>query len=55
MKELEILNGVGPSIAKKIIEYRNSHGRFSKPEDLLNVKGIGEAKLEKMKPQILIR
>lgn len=54
-KELEILNGVGEATAKKIIEYRNSHGRFSKPEDLLNVKGIGEAKLKKMKPQILIR
>ena len=54
-KELEKLNGVGPATAKKIIEYRNSKGKYSKPEDLLNVKGIGKAKLEKMKSQILIR
>jgi len=53
-QDLEKLNGVGPAIAKRIIEYRNSHGNFSKPEDLLNVKGIGKAKLEKMRAQILI-
>ena len=54
-KELERLNGVGPSIAAKIVEYRNSHGNFSSPEDLLNVRGIGKVKLEKMRKQILIR
>ena len=54
-KELEKLNGVGPAIAKRIIEYRNSHGNFTSPEDLLNVKGIGKVKLEKMRGQILIR
>ena len=54
-KELEKLKGVGQVIAKRIIEYRNSHGRFSSPEDLLQVKGIGNAKLEKMRSQILIR
>ena len=53
--ELTKLKGVGPAIAKKIVEYRKSHGKFSKPDDLLNVKGIGKAKLEKMRSQILIR
>ena len=51
-QELEKLNGVGPAIAKRIVEYRNSHGKFSSTEDLLKVKGIGKAKLEKMRPQI---
>ncbi|MBR2207370.1 MAG: helix-hairpin-helix domain-containing protein [Synergistaceae bacterium] len=54
-KELERLNGVGPAIAKRIIEYRNKNGNFSSPEDLLKVKGIGKAKLEKMRSQVLIR
>ena len=54
-KELEQLNGVGPAISKRIVEYRQTHGRFSTPEDLINVRGIGAAKLEKMRSQILIR
>lgn len=54
-QELEKLNGIGPAIAKRIVEYRTSHGKFSKPEDLIKVKGIGPAKMEKMKSQILIR
>lgn len=54
-KELERLTGVGPAIAKRIIEYRNAHGRFTKPEDLMNVRGIGSAKLEKMRSQIIVR
>lgn len=53
--ELQRLNGVGSVIAKRIIEYRNTHGRFNSPEDLINVRGIGSAKLEKMRKQILIR
>lgn len=54
-KELERLTGVGPAIAKRIIDYRNQRGRFTKPEDLLNVRGIGAAKLNNMRHQILIR
>lgn len=54
-KELEQLNGVGSAISKRIVEYRETHGRFNSPEDLINVRGIGSAKLEKMRSQILIR
>ena len=55
IQELEKLKGVGPAIAKRIIDYRNAHGRFTKPEDLINVRGIGPKTLEKMKDQIVIR
>ena len=44
-EELCSLPGVGPSLAKRIIEYRQSHGTFHTAEDLLEVSGIGKAKL----------
>ena len=54
-QELERLKGVGPAIAKRIIEYRQKHGRFMKPEDIMNVRGIGQKTFEKIKDNILIR
>ena len=35
------LNGVGASRARAIVEYREKHGRFASPEDVLKVTGIG--------------
>lgn len=35
------LNGVGPSRAQAIVEYREKNGRFATPDDLLKVRGIG--------------
>lgn len=41
-KELEGLPGVGPSLAARIVEYRDANGSFRSPADLVNVKGISE-------------
>lgn len=48
-EELEMLPGVGAVTAQRIVEYRSAHG-FAKIEDLMNVKGIGQAKFKKMQP-----
>lgn len=39
--ELTQLKRIGPKIAKRILEYRENHGPFAQPEDIMNVKGIG--------------
>lgn len=52
--ELDSLTGVGPSTAKAIIAYRTKKGSFSKVEDMLNVPGIGPAKLAAMRDEITV-
>ncbi len=50
--ELEELPGVGPVLAARIVDFRDSNGPFSEVEDLLDVGGIGEAKLAAMRDAI---
>jgi len=45
-KMAEILVGVGPAIAERIVAYRTENGPFNTIEDLLNVKGFGAKKME---------
>ncbi len=49
-EELVALPGIGETMARLIVEEREAHGPFRYPEDLLSVKGIGSAKLEKLRP-----
>lgn len=52
--ELTRLPGIGRVIAQRIIEYRKAHGPFKSKEELMQVKGIGAKKLEKIKDSIVL-
>lgn len=53
-KLLDTLPGIGPAMAKRIIEYRETQGPFTAIEELKRVKGIGEAKFAKLKNKVCI-
>lgn len=51
---LQLLPGIGVSYAKRIIDYRIEHGGFSKIEELMEIKGIGEKRFEKIRPLVTL-
>jgi len=53
-EEIATLPGVGEVLAGRIVEYRQEFGGFKAIEDLLNVYGIGEGKLEAMRGKVYI-
>lgn len=54
VKELDKLPGIGPVLAARIVEYRNSNGPFMSVDDLKKVNGIGGSTLEKFKEKIRV-
>lgn len=53
--QLQTLPGIGPVLAARIIEYRETVGKFRTVDDLLAVKGIGEKTLAKIRPYLEIQ
>lgn len=52
--ELQLLNGVGPSTANAIVEYREQNGAFANIDDLVNIKGIGEKKVANIAENVTV-
>jgi competence protein ComEA len=52
--QLDTLPGVGPATAAAILTYRARHGRFKSVTELLEVPGIGPAKLEALRPLVVV-
>ncbi len=54
LEELDSLPGIGPATAKLILEYRQQYGGFATPEEIKNVKRIGDKTYEKLKDHIRV-
>lgn len=53
-EQLQSIPGIGPSMAKSILDYRAKVGKFNKIEEIINVKGIGEKKFQKIKDRLAV-
>ena len=54
IEELVELPGIGETLAQRIVDYRKEHGRFDTIGDIMDVKGIGEAKFNAIKDLITV-
>ena len=55
LTELQMLPGIGESRAQAVLEARKARGGFAKLDDLLEVKGIGTASLERLRPHLVVK
>jgi len=54
VEQLQSIPGIGPATAKNIVEYRTKAGKFNRIEEIINVKGIGEKKFQKIKDRLVL-
>jgi competence protein ComEA len=53
VEQLDALDGIGPTLAGRIVEWRNAHGGFASVDQLDEVPGIGEGRLETLRDQVV--
>ncbi len=51
--QLQLLPRVGPTLAARIIDYRESNGPFQSVDEIVAVKGIGESAFERLEPYLV--
>ena len=52
--QIALLPRIGEKVAGRVLDYRKSHGPFARPEDLMEVKGIGEKLFTQLKPYVTL-
>ena len=55
LDDLVTLKGIGPAKAQAILDYRNAYGSFLCSEELMQIKGIGQATFDKIKDRIYVK
>ncbi len=53
VEQLEGIDGIGPTLAGRIVEWRSQHGGFASVEQLLEVPGIGDGRLEALRAEVV--
>lgn len=53
LKLLQLLPGIGPTYARRIIKYRTNHGGFNSVEELIQIKGIGRETMQILRPDVV--
>jgi len=53
-EELTTVPGIGPTLAQRIVEFREKEGPFRRVEDLMKVKGIGEKSFQKLRQHVKV-
>jgi competence protein ComEA len=54
IEELDTLDGIGPALARRIVEYRQQHGPFRTPADIQKVPGIGPSVFLKNRDRLIV-
>jgi competence protein ComEA len=53
-EQLDALDGIGPALAQRIVDYRDAHGGFGSLDQLDEVSGIGPVRLESLRPRLAL-
>lgn len=53
-EELQLLPGIGPAYARRIVAWREHHGAYQSIDQLIEIRGIGEKRLERLRPHLRV-